>query len=82
MSPENISGQNSVTNSSEHNIEAIYKESELRKKQKKYFENSTDRGMRDRIRLFKQEFFEFNSLSDQTVRELIRIYDSNCKNMS
>jgi hypothetical protein len=82
MSPENTSGQNSVTHSSEHNIEAIYKESELRKKQKKYFENSTDRGMRDRIRLFKQEFFEFNSLSDQTVRELIRIYDSNCKNMS
>lgn len=72
----------SVSNSSEHNIEVVYRESELRKKTKKHFEHSSGRGMRERIRLFKQEFFEFSGLSDQTVRELVRIYDTNEKNFA
>ena len=38
--------------------------------------------MRDRIKLFKQEFLDFSGLSDQTVRELIRVYDRNKNNLS
>ena len=41
------------------------------------FESSQGRSMRDRIQIFKLEFSEFNFLSDEYVRELINIYDSN-----
>jgi ammonia channel protein AmtB len=33
--------------------------------------------MRDRIRLFKSEFYQYSELPDQSVRELIRLHDNN-----
>ena len=37
--------------------------------------------MRDRIRLFKSELYQFNDMPDLNIRELIRIYDKNAKTL-
>ena len=47
------------------------------KKKTRHFDNSSACSMRERIRLFKQDFYEYSNMQDQNIRELIRIYDRN-----